>query len=813
MIAAVPAVHRVWRWTAPASACVRTTGVAGTIAGIVFHSRFRDGLRAAGWLLWIAVALGSGRADAQQATPLGEAPRLLEEARALMKGDAAARSTALTLLDRAVDQARAASAPTVEAEARLSRGELRLNLGQDEPAALSDLQASITIFIAQAEHARAARASTLAGVVLRRLGRLDEAEAAHRQALAWYEGAGDRAGLGAVHHNLGALLFSRSRLDDAVAQYQISIAIRRELGDVASTASTLNNLATIHGNRGDLDKAVAAHLEARDVARASGSANDLAYATLGLGVQSFSLGTWQESMDFLIDAAGQFEAIGDRSGLAFARHTLGVVYLALGHDVDAVTTLESVLPLREHDPARLGTTLQSLAGAYRSAGQIEAARASLERALALKRKASDKPGEAATLRSLAGLEMAEGRSAEALRHATLARTLSEQAGTPDGVALATALMSRATGSRPDAELAADLNSRATDPAVRRVPRTEAILRAELARVALDDGNLPSARTHVTAAIALIEQMRSGVAALDLRATYLASQADLLDLEVDILLRSHAASPAEGHDRAAFVAAERARSRRLRDALADAAVPRSASNPIRAHELQLEHEVSAAALKLERAVASDVKDVTTLRTELDRRLLALRAFRAETRAQIPWRRDEPEPDLNAVQARLDEQTAVIAYWLGAERSVAWVLTRDALTTVPLPGRATIDTAVREAHAAIAGQQAADATLRRLATLIVQPLEPHVRARRLAIVVDGVLEYVPVAALPLADGRRVIDRYQTRAIAGGVLGDPGVCLPTHEPGAQGGRRRRPRVHERRRASGWPGPGGDGGDARGR
>ena len=710
--------------------------------------------------------------------PSGEGQGQLEDARALMGRDAAARTEALGLLDAVVESARASSAATLEAEARLSRGELRLNLGRDEPAGLADLEVAVTLFVAQAELARAARASTLAGVVLRRLGRLDEAEAAHRRALAWYEQTGDRAGQGAVHHNLGALLFSRSRLDEAEAEYTISIAIRRDLGDVASTAGTLNNLATIYGNRGDHDRAIAAHLEAREVARASGSANDLAYATLGLGSQSFSLGTWQESMDYLIDAAGQFEALGDRSGLAFARHTLGVVYLALGHDVDAVTTLESVLPLREHDPARLGTTLQSLAGAYRSAGQVDAARSALERALALKRKASDTPGEAATLRSLAGLEMAEGRRDEALRHASQSRTLAEKSGTPDSVALSIALRSRATGSRPDAALAADLERQVNDPVVRRVPRTEAVLHAELARVALNLGDLDRARSHVADATARVEAMRSSVAALDLRATYLASHADLLDLEVDILLRSHAASPDAGHDRTAFVAAERARSRRLRDALADAAVPRAADNTVRARELQFENEVSAAAVKLERAVSRAASDVPTLQAELDRRLLALRTFRAEARAQLPWRRELPAPDLAAIQQQLPDRTAVLAYWLGPHRSAAWVVTNRTLTTVSLPERAAVDDAVRRMHATVA-DGSVDDELRRVATLLLQPLEPHLRANRLAFVVDGVLEHVPFAALPLADGRRMLERYETmRLPAAAWVALPGTPARTRD-----------------------------------
>ncbi len=675
----------------------------------------------------------------------------LEEARVLIAGDAASREAALPLLTSVIDDARAAPQPMVGAEALLTRGELRLNLGRDEPAALDDLERAVTLFTQHEALGRAARASTLAGMVLRRLGRLDDADAAHRRALAWYEQVGDRAGLGAVYHNLGALLFSRSRLDEAEAHYTTSIRIRREIGETAATAGTLNNLATVYGERGDLDKAIASHLDAREVALASGSRFDLAYATLGLGSQSYVLGEWQQAMEYLVEAAAHFDALGDRSGLAFAQHTLGVVYLTLGHDTDAVTVLEAVVPLRTHDPARLGTTLQSLANAYRAGGDADKARAALLRALELKRQASDLCGEAATLRSLAALELPLGRHEEALRHATAARPIAERANVPDGVALTLALMSRATGSRPDAALAADLHRAATSAETRRAPRTEAVLRAELARVALNEGNLESAREHVAVATSRVERLRAGVASLDLRATYLASQTDLLDLEVEILLRSHARAPDAGHDRAAFLAAERARGRRLLDALGDAALPHAGDSPTRARELALERDVSVAAIALERGARGPAAEMPRLQADLDARLLALRQFRADARAQLPWRRETPPPDLARLQRDLPADTTVLSYWLGSARAAVWAVTPSAVTLVELGPADAVRDAVRDVYPTLAdGTGTGVATLQRAAALLLHPVDAHLTTRRIAVVVDGTLEYVPFAALPMAAG---------------------------------------------------------------
>jgi CHAT domain-containing protein/tetratricopeptide (TPR) repeat protein len=686
------------------------------------------------------------------------ADAVLDQARAALRGGGAAeREAAAAVLERAIGDAAAAGDAATEAEALRLRGELLILLGRDAAIALSHLQRAASLFDALGRLSDEARATSQAGIALRRLGRAAEAEQAQRTALGLYERAGDRSGQAAVLHNLGAALFGQGRLDAALAHYERSIAIRRELGEHALTASSLNNSATIYGQQGRPDLAVDTHRRALAVGRESGSRNDQAYALLGLGSQSYRLGDLQPAIGYLTEAASLFEALGDRSGLGFARHTLGVIYLSLGHDADAITVLEQVLPLRKDDPARLGTTLQSLGGAYSLRGEIDRARQTLEQALALKRQAKDRFGEAATLRSLAGVELEAGRVAPAREHARAALDLSREVDAAVGVPLSLVLLSRAGGDHAASHV--EELGRAVDSArAVRSPQVEAAVRAELARVALRTGDLALARAHAAAAVEAVERVRSAVASLDLRATYFASQADLLDLQVEILLASHRAAPAAGHDRAAFEAAERARGRRLIDALGDAMTPRADESPARARERVLERDVSVAAIALERRDGQSPGDLTRLQADLDARLLALRTFRAETRAQLPWRRESPPLDLAALQRQLPEDTTLISYWLGRARSAAWVVGPSRVTLVDLAPGERVRPAIADAHTALSTSSAhADVALRALADLVWRPVEAHLGSRRVAIVASGPLELVPFAALPTREDGPLVARH--------------------------------------------------------
>jgi CHAT domain-containing protein/tetratricopeptide (TPR) repeat protein len=699
--------------------------------------------------------VSGGVHTAPRQDPSSSAPAAVsgvERARRLIDGTAADRNRAVDVLGEAIAAARAEGDREVQATAALLLGELLVTrLGREADVGLVHLQQAAALFLEAQRDGEAARATTLAGIALRRLGRIDDAEQAHRRALALYERVDDPLGRALVLHNLGATRYSQNALEEALALYRESVALRREHGDVALTASTLNNSATIHSLRGRPDLALDTHREALDVALAYDNRVGEGYALLGMGAQSYQLGEVQSAIGYLKGAATVFQTLGDNSGLGYARHTLGVAYLALGHDTDAVTVLENVVPLRQDDPARLGTTLQSLGGAYRMRGELDRAREAIEQALALKRQAGDRYGEAATLRSLAGVELDAGRPEQARAHAQRALELSRDVDRQSGVALSVVLLSRVSDSRPDQRLRAELDTALELALAVGDPQLEAAIRAEHARVLLLANALSDARAQVDAAVAAVERVRSAVASLDLRATYMARQADLLDLQVEILLASHRRAPSEGFDRAAFEAADRLRGRRLLDALGDAMVPDARNSPVRGRELVLERDVNVAARALERTTASPGADTTTLQADLDARLLALREFRADARTQLPWRREGAAPDLAALQRDLPADTTLLAYWMGSVHAVAWVVTPARVALVDLPPADRIRRAVRTTYTALADDEAdTTARLQQLAQLVLHPVEPFLTTSRLAVVLDATLEFAPLAALPLTDG---------------------------------------------------------------
>jgi CHAT domain-containing protein len=130
--------------------------------------------------------------------------------------------------------------------------------------------------------------------------------------------------------------------------------------------------------------------------------------------------------------------------------------------------------------------------------------------------------------------------------------------------------------------------------------------------------------------------------------------------------------------------------------------------------------------------------------------------------------QPEP-LAAAEIRaqvLDPDTLLLEYSLGGVHSHVFALTFDSLQVFELPARSAVEKTARRLHALltarnreVAGEtpaekeqrwRKADAacprTARELSRMILGPVAGRLKGKRLVIVADGALHYIPFAALP-------------------------------------------------------------------
>ncbi|HEY9600534.1 MAG TPA: CHAT domain-containing protein, partial [Allocoleopsis sp.] len=124
---------------------------------------------------------------------------------------------------------------------------------------------------------------------------------------------------------------------------------------------------------------------------------------------------------------------------------------------------------------------------------------------------------------------------------------------------------------------------------------------------------------------------------------------------------------------------------------------------------------------------------------------------------------PQPlTLQKIQDQvLDDNTLLLEYSLGEERSYLWAVTKTSITSYELPKRADIEALAQSFYQNTGKQKAPERGIgvtpredslevtTKLSQILLSPVAGQLAGKRLLIVSDGALQYLPFAALPTPD----------------------------------------------------------------
>jgi CHAT domain-containing protein/tetratricopeptide (TPR) repeat protein len=532
-----------------------------------------------------------------------------------------------------------------------------------------------------------------------------------------------------------------------------------------------------------LSQAVEKFNQAITIWQSLGERYEETVAVYGRGWSYRSLGDYYNAICDLRQAALRMESLQDRNAEAVARSALAWIYLYVGENEQARENFRKALGTYESLGNLRGQaiTIYGIGVTHTLVYETDQALEYFDRSLELRRKVGDRSGEVLTLSAIGITYDYLGSSQKALEYLQRALELSRTLGglNIQGLPLtrlgwAHLTLRRLDESRDYFEQALR-NYRSTGDR-----ESEALVRYGLARVEMERGRLDDARRHIEASLEITESLRGLNSSLQLRSTYLALAQDHYQLYIEILMRLHRGDPTAGHALAALQVSERARARSLLDALAEAQIDlRGGVDPqLIAEERRLErklNDLSAAQIRL-----FSRKYTPEQAAAIDANVKATFDLLEETRANI--KRANPgyaaltQPQLVSVERiqreLLDDDTLLLEYALGEERSHLFLVSPSSLQTFTLPPRAEIEARARRVYELLSSRapdsrdetqqqrQAriaeADAELPRqaaeLSRMILAPAAAQLGEKRLLIVAQGALQLIPFAALPepLAEG---------------------------------------------------------------
>jgi CHAT domain-containing protein/tetratricopeptide (TPR) repeat protein len=608
------------------------------------------------------------------------------------------------------------------------------------------------------------------GFLLWRLGAPAKAIEYYNQALSIRQEIKDQEGEGETLNNIAASYSALGKKEQALEYYNRALPFRRAGADRAAEAATLGNIGLIYSSLGDMQRAKEYYFQSLRLWRAAGRRDGETNALIGLGQIHGYTGENQQALDYLNQGLRISRGINDRRGEAFALLSIGKIQIDLGEHEKALDDFANALDLFRAVAERMGeaNTLLNLGALETSLGAKSKALDFYNQSLSIWRAMGDSYGEAYSLLGLGKLHGESDENQKALDQYNQALALFRKVKHPRGEALALNGLGLLYASSEESRKALGCYHEAL-PIWRDLGdrSSEAATMANLARVERDTGDLDESRRHIEAALAITETLRIKIASQQLRASYFGSTQRYHELYIDLLMRLHRLRPSEGHDGSAFGASERARARGLLEMLAEARadISEGIDASLLERERSLQKRINAGAEYQYRLLNGrhTREQIVAAKRELDSLINESRQVEAEARKTSPRYAElkYPQPlGLPEIQRMLDSETMLLEYSLGEERSYLWAVTPTRVESFELPKRAEIEALARQSYEWLAAGETGAQLRARLARpaaktqkwatdlsrILLGPVASRLGGKRLVIVADGALQYMPFAALP-------------------------------------------------------------------
>ena len=610
-------------------------------------------------------------------------------------------------------------------------------------AMIAKYRETLPLFEAAGDNYRRTLALLSIGDTYNRLNEFREALDYFNQTLALTATLGDKRLEAGAANYAGGMLDQLADVGKALAQYQRALKLAREVGWQTAETNALSNIGKIYGDAADWQKALEYYSQALPIQQSLGNKRSEALTLNNIGIVYNWSGEQEKALDYLQQSLVIFRDLKDKDSEGYTLLNIGRAYRRLNQFSKALDQFQQAQAIQKQtgNQSQEGETLDEMGGAYATLNQLDKALEYHRQAIEIQRKAGNLRREAVALTNLGDVYNLLNQPEKALEQFNQALALISSI---DPTTTATALVGAA--------------------------------RAEQKR-----GKLDEARKHIEESLALIETVRTRASNLQMRSSYRASVESAHELYIDTLMQQHAKDPSRKLDAEALQASERGRARNLLEQLGEARVNiRQGIDPgLLEKERELTRVLNAKAQREMQRKASkgSAEELAMLRREISGLEDEYQQVQAAIRKSSPQYSalTQPQPlSVKEIQQQLDADTLLLEYSLGTERSYLWVVSHDSLKSYVLARREEIQRMAQHVYRSLTARSVFESreapvernsrirtadrefleASRELSRKILGPAAGELKDKRLVIVADGALQYVPFAALmvPALEGER-------------------------------------------------------------
>ena len=624
----------------------------------------------------------------------------------------------------------------------------------DYPKAIQQLQEAIEIASAVNDKELEGSAANNLGLVFDEQGEFKRSLEQYERALEMHRATHFERGEGDTLGNIGGVYLLLGKFREALPYYRQALAISERLGLKPASSDDLGNIALCLAGIGDADGALESFDRALEVAHNAGLAKEEADWRKGKGSTLISLGRFDAALREYAAAEQVYEHAGLKRELSEALLDTGRTYELLGNGTAAESRFQRALQLAREIGNGSGESanLIALGDLERRHQKYDSAQTYFQQALQRSRATGDEGTTISALVQAAMNDLDRKAYQSAIGRVTEASRIAEGDGNRPALALSHYVLGEVQRSQGQFQAALEQYSAAqTLEEQLRDPELGWRLFYGRGQTLAAQNKTDDAISAYKQAVQIIEETRSGIIEERYRAGYIEDRYQVYVALVELLLKVHKPDDA-------FVYSEKLRARAYLDELrpSDPIVPdpgaqqriRELGERIRTLRHAMDREYSAPQ-KERRDRALETYSAELRQAERDYAAL----LDDSRRSVVGLRKDTTEAPVTVteIQHQLPEHTALVEYVVGKQGISILLVERTAVIGLPVQVTSeSLSSRTELLRDLIRGRRAEwIEPARGLHKILIVPLENGgylARIHHLLIVPDGVLNYVPFAALP-------------------------------------------------------------------
>ncbi|HEY7161786.1 MAG TPA: tetratricopeptide repeat protein, partial [Acidobacteriota bacterium] len=708
---------------------------------------------------------------------------------------------AISLLNPQTDQKEIA-----DVAYKLGLSYLRIARNED---AIGSLQKAFTMHEHLGDKESSGLDLTILGYAYLNVSKYDEAVQTLDKALKIHEPISNQKGIAMSLRGIGLVHYYRGEYEPALDFFQRGLTIATEINDEDTEARLLSDFGEVYWVQGDFDRAIDYHNRAIQIAEKIKNVRILATSVGGRALIYWHQGDLEKALDDFNRCGTLLQQIGNQGSLAVNYLNLGSLQLNFGNYRQAQELLQKSLQmsLELKDRGLEGACLNALGELHSDLGEFDLAIDYMKKSLRIGQEIGEKREQASELRNIGEIYERTEKYPQALEYYQKSYKISEETGEKRAIGRALSDIGEVYAKLGKHELAMQQYLKALDilepignkqnigrtlmrigyehfykgemkEAEETLLKSVEVLREvgdpqplwpalhKLGIVYRDTNRKTEAINQMKEAIDLIEKVRSEIQLPEQKSGYLENKLEVYEDLLQLLL-------SDGNISEAFEYGQRSKARAFLDLLAESKINPEAG--LNQDLLDQKRKLVSQLVTIEKAIQkefdkdtpdlAEIRKLETKRNGIDdqysKLILDIRNSNprfADLQYPVPLK-------LSEAQALLDDETVLLEYFVGKNKSTLFEITNKDVHVHPILGETQLSKLIQalreelqqpesvlqlteQSHSRYV-KSAFDLYLK-----LMKPAESSLQSKtRIVIAPDGVLNYLPFESLlrkPVGNG---------------------------------------------------------------